>query len=233
VTLALMASETFEGSAATYGAFTSTLAIGSLLGAVIATRRRTISFRLLLGAATVFGLSEAAAGLMPTMPLFLVLLVPTGAAVLTFTTAANATVQLAAGEQMRGRVMSFYILVFLGTTPLGAPLIGLLSEHAGPRSGLVVGGLLCAGAAGVVGGLHARRRRSAEGGAQISSQVPESQEPAATSRTLAAARTSPTVAAAPFRRSDESDPSSPPSATASEVSSAPSGTEEAATPRAS
>lgn len=250
VTLGLMASETFAGTAATYGAFTSTLAVGSLVGAVLATRRRTISFRLLLGAATVFGLAEAAAGLMPTKSLFLLLLVPTGAAVLTFTTAANATVQLAAGEQMRGRVMSIYILVFLGTTPLGAPLIGLLSEHAGPRSGLVVGGLLCAAAAAVVGLLLQRERRADERApisgqgqlsgqgrsssqGQISSQRPASKETPATSRTLAAARTSPTVAAAPFRRSEESDPSNPPSATANGVEADPSGTSDAATPRAS
>jgi MFS family permease len=235
VTLALMARETFAGSAATYGAFTSTLAVGSLCGAVLATRRRNISFRLLIGAATTFGLAEALAGLMPTEPLFLAFLVPTGAAVLTFTTAANATVQLAAGEQMRGRVMSFYILVFLGTTPLGAPLIGLLSEHAGPRSGLVVGGSLCAASAVVVALLLRRQMtRSAAAERQISSQPPASKEAEATSSTLAAARRSPTVAAAPFRRSNEATPSSPERATAiGESTAAPAGNDEAATPRAS
>jgi MFS family permease len=231
VTLALMARETFSGTAATYGLFTSTVAVGSLVGAVFATRRTSISFRLLLGAATVFGLAEAAAGLMPTRVTFLLLLLPTGAAVLTFTTAANATVQLAAGEQMRGRVMSFYILVFLGTTPLGAPLIGLLSEHAGPRSGLVVGGALCALAAGVVGLLMRR------GSAQISSQVPTSNDADATSRTRAAASRSPTVAAGPAPPASAtalSPASMPDSATASgETVGASAGTDDAATPRAS
>jgi MFS family permease len=250
VTLALMARQAFHGSAATYGAFTSTVAVGSLCGAVLATRRRRISRRLLIGAATSFGVFEAAAGLMPTLPLFLVLLVPTGAAVLTFTTAANATVQLAAGEQMRGRVMSFYILVFLGTTPLGAPLIGLLAEHAGPRSGLVVGGLLCAACAAVIGLLLRRqsRRSAAASGAQISSHLPASKEAVATSSTLAAASSSPTVAAAPFRRSDESTPSEPLAANPADKSpstkplratsngdgaSSRFGSDDAATPRAS
>lgn len=242
VTLALAARETFSGTAATYGLFTSTVAAGSLVGAVFATRRTSISFRLLLGSATVFGVAEAAAGLMPTRATFLLLLLPTGAAVLTFTTAANATVQLAAGEQMRGRVMSLYILVFLGTTPLGAPLIGLLSEHAGPRSGLVVGGALCAAAAAVVGLLLRRRpggSGTAESGAataQTSSQPPTSKEVAATSSTRAAAMRSPTVAAGSAlpAASALSPASMPDSATASaETLGASAGTDEAATPRAS
>ncbi len=196
VTLALMASKGFSGTAATYGAFTSTLAVGSLLGAVLATRRTRITRRLLFGSAIVFGLAECAAGFMPTLPLFALLLVPTGAAVLTFTTSANATVQLAAGEQMRGRVMSFYILVFLGTTPLGAPLIGLLSEQFGPRSGLVVGGGLCAASAGLVAVLL--RREQGRAARQVSSQPPVSKEVAATSSTRAAASRSPMVAAVPM-----------------------------------
>lgn len=229
VTLALMARDTFSGTAATYGSFTSTVAVGSLFGAVLATRRTRITFRLLVSAATVFGVAEALAGLMPTRALFMLLLIPTGAAVLTFTTAANATVQLAAGEQMRGRVMSFYILVFLGTTPLGAPLIGLLSEHAGPRSGLVVGGALCAVSAVVVALLLRRQLRAS----QVSSQPPTSKEVAATSSTLAAARRSPTVAATP-NPPLVVPPSMPDSATASgEVVNPSSGTEEVATPRAS
>jgi MFS family permease len=234
VTLALMANKTFAGTAATYGAFTSTLAVGSLFGAVLATRRKQVSFRLLLAAAIMFGVAEAVAGLMPSKVLFMLLLLPTGAAVLTFTTAANATVQLAAGEQMRGRVMSFYVLVFLGTTPVGAPLIGLLSERFGPRSGLVVGGALCALSAGLVALLLRRRR-------QVSSQPPVSNDDAARSSTRAAASRSPVVAALPT-----SDPSpapdavapfapstSPFSATASGDGPRSSGIEDDATPRAS
>jgi MFS family permease len=231
VTLALMANQTFAGTAATYGAFTSSVAVGSLLGAVLATRRRRITFRLLVTAAVAFGAAEAVAGLMPTRLAFMALLVPTGAAVLTFTTAANATVQLAAGEQMRGRVMSFYILVFLGTTPLGAPLIGLLSQHFGARSGLVVGGLLCAGAALVVGLLLRRELVDGTEPGQVSSQPPTSKEAEATSSTRAAASRSPSPAASRARRSGSSIVAT---ATASADGPAPaSGDDEATTPRAS
>jgi MFS family permease len=235
ITLALMARVTFAGTAATYGIFTSTVAVGSLFGAAFATRRKSVSLGLLIIAAFVFGASEAVAGLMPTEWLFLALLVPTGAAVLTFTTAANATVQLAAGDQMRGRVMSFYLLVFLGTTPLGAPLIGLLSAHAGPRAGLIVGGALCAAAAAVVALLLRRQIAAAAApGDQTSSQPPVSNEVEATSSTLAAARRSPIVAAAAFRRSNESVPSSAASATETgDGATSPLGNDDAATPRAS
>jgi MFS family permease len=231
VTLALMASQTFAGTAATYGAFTSSVAVGSLVGAVLATRRRRITFRLLVAAATAFGTAEALAGLMPTRLLFMALLVPTGAAVLTFTTAANATVQLAAGEQMRGRVMSFYILVFLGTTPLGAPLIGLLSQHFGARSGLVVGGLLCAGSALLVGLLLRREVTRGEEPGQVSNQPPTSNEAPATSSTLVAASRSPRPAASFARRSGSSIVAT---ATASaDGPSTASGDDAATTPRAS
>lgn len=235
VTLALMASSGFHGTAATYGAFTATLAVGSLLGAVFATRRVRITTRLLLGSAFAFGVCECTAGFMPTKLLFLALLVPTGAAVLTFTTSANAAVQLAAGEQMRGRVMSFYILVFLGTTPVGAPLIGLLSEHLGPRSGLVAGGALCAVSTALVTVLLRRERR------QVSSQPPVSNDDVASSRTRAAASRSPTVAAVPISDPapvpDASTPLAPSTSSLSATSSgdrpASSGIDEDATPRAS
>jgi MFS family permease len=78
---------------------------------------------------------------MPNIVTFSILLVPTGFAVITFTSTALSTVQIGAGEAMRGRVLSLYALVFIGGTPFGAPLIGWLGQHVGPRSSLVVGGL--------------------------------------------------------------------------------------------
>jgi MFS family permease len=98
----------------------------------------------MLLAAFAFGILELAAGFAPTFWLLAVLLVPTGAAVLTFTTTANAIVQLGAEPHVRGRVMALYLTVFIGGTPVGAPLIGLLAEHAGARSSLWLGGAVCA-----------------------------------------------------------------------------------------
>jgi predicted MFS family arabinose efflux permease len=98
----------------------------------------------MVGAALAFGVLEVVVGLAPTFTTMLLLLVPTGAAVLLFTTSANALVQLGSAPAVRGRVMSLYVLVFLGGTPVGAPVVGLVAEHFGPRASLTVGGVVCA-----------------------------------------------------------------------------------------
>lgn len=160
VTLALMATNEFHRGASGLGTLTSLLAAGSLLAALAAATRGRPSQRLLVGSAVVFGLLELADGLVPGYLGLAVLLVPTGMAVLTFTTAANSTVQLAAAPELRGRVMAIYVLVFLGTTPFGAPVIGWLAERLGPRSGLVIGGAVTTAAALLIGtALLVRGRR--------------------------------------------------------------------------
>ena len=148
LTLALVAKQTFDKGAGAYGALSAMLAFGSLLGALASARRSgPPRQRVLFGAAIAFGVCEVLVGLAPTYLVMAVLLVPTGAAVLTFTTTANATVQLATAPEMRGRVMALYVLVFLGGTPFGAPLIGALAEGFGPRSSLLAGGVISAAAA--------------------------------------------------------------------------------------
>jgi MFS family permease len=157
ITLALIAKQTFHMGAGSYGALSAMLATGSLLGALASARRSTPpSRRILFGSALAFGLLEVLTGLAPTYLVMAVLLVPTGAAVLTFTTTANATVQLASAPHMRGRVMALYVLVFLGGTPIGAPVIGGLAEVLGPRSSLLIGGAVSAAAA-VAAGLYLQR----------------------------------------------------------------------------
>ncbi|MFP5370436.1 MAG: MFS transporter, partial [Actinomycetes bacterium] len=89
-------------------------------------------------------------GLMPGFAPFAVMLVPTGAAALVFSVANNSFVQLGVDPQMRGRVMALYFMAFLGGTPVGAPLIGLVSERFGAPWGLILGGGVC-----VVAGLGA------------------------------------------------------------------------------
>ena len=141
ITLALMARNEFHKGAETYGTLSALLAGGSLMGALLTARRERPTQRVLLGSAIAFGVLETALGLMPNIVLFSILLVPTGFAVITFTSTALSTVQLGADEAMRGRVLALYALVFVGGTPFGAPIIGWLGEHVGPRSPLVVGGL--------------------------------------------------------------------------------------------
>ena len=142
ITLALVVKQVFERGAGAYGLLSALLAVGSLLGALASARRAgPPRQRTLFAAALAFGLLDVAVGLAPTFALMALLLVPTGVAVLTFTTTANAIVQLGSAPQMRGRVMALYILVFLGGTPVGAPLIGALAEAFGPRAASSCGGL--------------------------------------------------------------------------------------------
>jgi len=145
ITLALVVKEVFGRGAGAYGLLSAFLAVGSLAGALASARRTgPPRQRTLFAAVLAFGLLEVAVGLAPTYALMAMLLVPTGMAVLTFTTTANSIVQLGSAPQVRGRVMALYVLVFLGGTPLGAPLIGALAEAFGPRSSIVLGGTVTA-----------------------------------------------------------------------------------------
>jgi MFS family permease len=144
ITCALMAKQVFHRGASGYGLLSTALAVGAFCGAVLATRRtRRPSSLFLLGMAGVFSVAEISAGVMPTFLLTAIILVPTGLAMLSVTTAANAHVQLGVSPAMRGRVMSLYLVCFMGGTPLGAPIIGWVAGAAGPRWGLVGGGLAC------------------------------------------------------------------------------------------
>ena len=157
ITLALIAKQVFHTDAGSFGLLTSAFAVGSLIGALRSARRSgPPRMRTMLAAAAVFGLLEVADGLAPSFLTMCLLLVVTGAAVLTFTTSANAIVQLGCEAAVRGRVMSLYVLVFLGGTPVGAPVVGLVAEQYGPRSSLVVGGLVSTASAVVAAVVLAR-----------------------------------------------------------------------------
>jgi MFS family permease len=144
ITTALMAKQVFHRTATGYGLLSTSLAVGAFLGAILATRRtRRPSSQFLLRAALAFGVIEVVAGSMPTFNTMAALLVPAGLAMLTFTTAANAAVQLGVEPTMRGRVMALYLMCFLGGTPIGAPIIGWVAGAFGPRWGMVGGGLIC------------------------------------------------------------------------------------------
>lgn len=141
VTLALMDKTVLHRSASGYGLLTSILAVGSLAGAIGAARRHRFSTAQLVLAALAFGVTESVASAMPTYVAFALLLVPTGFFALTLSTMANSTVQLGSEAGIRGRVMGVYMLVFMGSTPIGAPLIGWTCQELGARAGLYVGGL--------------------------------------------------------------------------------------------
>jgi MFS family permease len=159
ITTALLAKQLFHRSASGYGLLSTALAVGACVGAILATRRtRRPSSVFLVASATAFGLVEVAAGSMPGFVSTALMLVPAGWAMLTFTTAANASVQLGVEPTMRGRVMALYLMCFLGGTPLGAPIVGWTAGVFGPRWGMIGGGLISAGAALVLGAAVAHRR---------------------------------------------------------------------------
>src|SRR5260370_3503841 len=158
VTTALRSREVFHGGAGAFGVASAVFAAGALAGALLAARRRRPGPALLALTAVVFGVLEMITALMPGYWSFLVLLVPTGLALLTFSTAANSATQLGTAPEMRGRVMGLYLLVFLGGTPLGAPLVGWVAEQFGPRMSLLAGGAISAVAALVVAAMLAHSR---------------------------------------------------------------------------
>jgi MFS family permease len=160
VTIALMAREQFDLGAEAFGLLSTCFAVGSLTGALLSTRRSVRPRqRFLVISVVVFGLFTVVAGLMPGFVSFAVLLVPTGAAALVFSVANNSFIQLGVDPQMRGRVMALYFMCFMGGTPVGAPVIGWISEHLGPPWGLILGGGVCVIAGLAAAAFLARGRR--------------------------------------------------------------------------
>jgi MFS family permease len=157
VTNALMSRGVFHTGAGAFGVASALFAVGALGGALLAARRARPSMTLLMVTAFAFSVFEILTGLMPDFLLFLVMLVPTGLTLLTLTTAANSTMQLGTTAIMRGRVMGLYMLVFLGGTPLGAPLAGWVAETYGPRVSVISGGLVSVLATVIVGLLLVHR----------------------------------------------------------------------------
>ncbi len=159
VLLPLLARFTFDGGPQTYALLASSMAVGSLAGALVSSARGRVSSELLIGASAAFaGFSLLAAG-MESLTLVVVALALVGASAVTFAAGVNSTLQLEVEPSMRGRVMALYSVVFLGSTPIGGPLVGWLAEATGPRSGL-----LLAAAAALVAAAYAWAKTAQRGG---------------------------------------------------------------------
>jgi MFS family permease len=163
IVLTAMAKTAFGGDAATYGLFNIMLGLGAAAGAVLAGRGGRPRARFIVGSAAAFGVLQAAAALAPDLATFLPLLIATGFACLVCQAMANASVQLAVDPRLRGRVMGLYMLVFVGGTPIGAPIIGAVTSHFGARTGMAVCGGVTVAAAVIVAGAVARRQRAGAG----------------------------------------------------------------------
>jgi MFS family permease len=158
VVLPLLARYTFDGGAGLYSVLTALMSVGSLAGALIAASRVRPTRRMLVGAGAAFGVLMLATAAAPSAWLAGALLVAVGLAVMLFLATANTTLQLNSDPAMRGRVMALYGLLFLGSTPVGGPLLGWISQQWGPRAGLAFGGVFTLAAAAGVYGVRARRR---------------------------------------------------------------------------
>ena len=154
--ISTMSVTAFHANASQYGLLTSTTAIGSVTGALLAARRARPRLSLLLVSAGLFGFGCTLAACMPTYGLFGVTLVVIGMCTQTFTTSTNSLVQLSTEPAMRGRVVAILLAIALGGTPLGAPIVGWVADHFGPRWALGVGAASGFGAALV--GLHYLRK---------------------------------------------------------------------------
>ena len=143
VTLPLLSRTTFhEHTAAQYGVLMGAMGVGAITGGLFVAHRSRPTPKLIASLGVGFGVSMILVALAPSINLAEIAMIPTGAFSIAFMSSANATLQLNSSEHMRGRVMSLYATAFLGTTPIGAPIMGLIIGASNPRVGILVGAAL-------------------------------------------------------------------------------------------
>ena len=149
--LPLFAVRDLGGTEATYTYLFSILSVGALAGSLMAARRKVVTVTTVGRTAVAFGISMFALALTPGLATATIVSVFLGASSVGFLTASTAIVQLRSVPEMRGRVLAIQAMLFLGSTPIGGPLIGWLSEELGASAGMLVGaaGTLLAGAWGL------------------------------------------------------------------------------------
>ncbi|MDA8025277.1 MAG: MFS transporter [Actinomycetota bacterium] len=141
ISIPLLATATFHKGAGSYAILTASLGFGAVIGGFLSAKYAKVSQQLLNTAAAIFGLMMLGMAAAPSYALELVVTAATGAISILFLSTANTLLQIKAREEMRGRVMALYGVAFLGSTPVGAPLIGFISQHFGGRIGILVGGV--------------------------------------------------------------------------------------------
>ncbi|HVJ97870.1 MAG TPA: MFS transporter [Acidimicrobiia bacterium] len=163
VVIPLMATDVFGLDAGGFGALTAVMGLGAVLGALGAASRRGVSYKRLIGLSLAMGVAILAAAVAPTLPLEVVAIFFMGMSSFAFIATANTTMQLTSRPDMRGRVMALYGIAFLGSTPIGAPIVGWISAQWGPRMGFAVGGVVALLAAGAAWwSLHNMREQTEE-----------------------------------------------------------------------
>ncbi|MGB8213983.1 MAG: MFS transporter [Anaerolineales bacterium] len=159
VSLPLIAQFTFKGDASSYAFLTASMGVGAAIGGILFASRKGIQPYKLVGASLLFGLAVLAAAFMPSLHLAGLAMVLVGICSINFSSLGNSILQLESSPQMRGRVMSFWSVAFLGSTTIGGPIVGWFAEAAGARWGLALGGL-AALAATALGAFTLRNMRT-------------------------------------------------------------------------
>ena len=144
VSLPLLAEHTFHGDATTFTLLYATMSAGSVAGALAVARRRDIDLSFLVRTGAALTVSTLALAFAPTLPLALVAAVPVGFTSIFLISGSSAAVQLTADPSMRGRVLALLAMLFLGSTPIGSPIIGWVSDVTNPRVGIAIGGVATA-----------------------------------------------------------------------------------------
>jgi len=174
VIIPLLADRTFGGEISAYSLLTIAMGAGSICGALTLGARNQASRGLIALAALGFGVASLLAAVAPTLPLMMAALALLGVCSVTFAAGINSGLQLAAAPEMRGRIMALYSIVFLGSTPIGGPITGLLSGAFGARSALLMAGVaaLAAGAGAAVAFSRATRTRVSRERAEVEEASP-------------------------------------------------------------
>ena len=148
----LLVKRTLHGTDRTFTLIYSVISIGSLAGALMSARRSSVNIRNIVWAAYGFGASMLLLAFTPNVPFTSPIGIFVGFSSIAFMTTSTAIVQLRSDPSMRGRVLALQAMVFLGSTPIGGPILGYVSQRFGPRSGVVIGGV-----AAIVAGIYGMR----------------------------------------------------------------------------
>jgi MFS family permease len=141
VSLPLLADATFHGGAGTYGAMISVMGAGAVVGGLVSASRRHVGPRALAVSAVGWGTAITVAAVAPTLPIEFAVLAFVGYGSITFNSYGKIVLQLAADPEMRGRVMALWALAWVGSTPIGGPIVGWVGQEFGARWSLLVGGV--------------------------------------------------------------------------------------------
>lgn len=158
VVMPLFVKKTFHGDDGTFTLLLSVISVGSLIGALATARRRVVEVRHVVMAAAAFGVTMTVFAFLPNLASVFPVGLLVGGSSIAFMTASTAIVQVRSDPTMRGRVLALQAIVFLGSTPIGGPLVGFICDLINPRAGVLVGGLAALVAA--AGGWIALRRRA-------------------------------------------------------------------------